>query len=34
VERHNAGESVTSLASYFDVSRQTIYRALDGVTIG
>ncbi len=28
VERHDSGESVTSLASYFDVSRQTIYRAL------
>ena len=34
VERHEAGESVTSLAVYFGVSRQTIYRVLDGATIG
>lgn len=29
VERHDSGESVTSLAAYFGVSRQTIYRVLD-----
>ncbi|GAA2084112.1 recombinase family protein [Pseudolysinimonas kribbensis] len=34
LERHGSGESVTSLAAYFGVSRQTIYRTLDGETNG
>ncbi|MGN6326131.1 recombinase family protein [Pseudolysinimonas sp.] len=34
VERHGSGESVTSLAAYFGVSRQTIYRTLDGAANG
>lgn len=32
VVRHGSGESVTALAAYFGVSRQTVYRALDGAT--
>ncbi len=34
VQRHRAGESVRSLASYFGVSRQTIYRALEAERSG
>lgn len=34
VARHDTGESVTSLAGYFGVSRQTIYRVLNGAARG
>lgn len=34
VARHGTGESVTALAANYGVSRQTIYRVLDGATNG